>query len=304
MSTINLRQLRIFMLAAEQGSIRGAARLLHLTQPAVTRAVRELEAHVGMALVHRSVKGVELTESGRVLLQRARVIFEEARRAQDELRQMRDGAGGRVDMACSSIVGVTILPPALKAFRARMPQVEIALSEAALPFSKDELALGRLDFAVLHEFADGADDGFARMPLFESPLAIIARTGHPLRRADSIAALRTATWLFPGTMRSGGNPVLATFKHFGVPPPERVILCASTVTALNIVRQSDALAFFSRYFFAGKPWVKGVGMIAVKEPLPPARVSVLTRHPSPLTHPAEQFVECLQEAARTLAFSN
>lgn len=298
---MNLRQLRTFTMVAEQGSIRAAARLQHLTQPAVTRAVRELEASVGVALVRRSAKGVELTEYGQALLKRANVIFEEARRAQDELLQMRDGAGGRLDVAFSSTVGMTILPQAMRAFRARMPKIELALSEGSLPLSKDELALGRIDFAVLHEYGNDNDDGFARTTLFESPLVVVARTGHPLRRAGSIVALQKATWLFPGSKGSAEMPLLRTFRSLRVPPPEDVILCASTVAALRIIQQSDVLGFFSRYLFVGRPWFSGLTTLAVKETLPPARVSIVTRRASPLTHAAQQFIECLQEAARTLS---
>ena len=241
-----------------------------------------------------------MTEYGQALLKRACVIFEDARRAQDELLQMRDGAGGRLDVAFSSIVGMTILPQAMQAFRARMPRVDLAFSEALLPFSKDELALGRLDFAVLHEYAGGDDDGFARTTLFESPLVVVARTGHPLRRVESIVALQKATWLFPGSKGSAENPLLTTFRSLGVPPPEEVILCASTVAALHIVQQSDALGFFSRYYFVGRPWVSGLTTLAVRETLPPARAAIVTRRASPLTHAAQRFIECLQEAAQTL----
>ncbi|MFO1266766.1 MAG: LysR substrate-binding domain-containing protein [Rubrivivax sp.] len=211
---------------------------------------------------------------------------------------MRDGEGGSVTAAISAVAGLTILPRALTAFRARMPRAALSFSEASLPISKDELALGRLDFVVLHECANEGDDGFARELLFESPLVVVARNAHPLRRVGSLAALRDQTWLFPGSARSGDLPLLQAFRSLRLAPPGDVILCASLTAALRIIQQSDALAFVSRYMFSGHPFAGRIGPLALKENLPVAKVVVLTRRGSPLTHPARQFVDCLRDAAR------
>ena len=98
-------QLLAFVAVAEQMSIRGAARVLGISQPAVTKIVRELERVVGAPLVARSVKGVELTAYGEAFAPRARLLLADMRRARDEIAQIRDGATGKISVAVSTFGG-------------------------------------------------------------------------------------------------------------------------------------------------------------------------------------------------------
>ena len=148
---MNLQHLHAFTIVAQQQSIRSAARVLGLSQPAVTRIMRELERNVQTPLLHRGSKGIELTAFGHALLRRAHLILEEARKAQDELDQMRDGAGGSLNIAISSTAALSMFPQALQRFRERMPRVALTISESAPPHTQDLLEAGRLDFAVLTE---------------------------------------------------------------------------------------------------------------------------------------------------------
>jgi len=83
-------QLRALVAIADCGSIRSAAESLHLTQPAITKAIRDLEAELGLMLLVRGARGVTLTAEGRVLLARARMIGRELERAEEELRALKE----------------------------------------------------------------------------------------------------------------------------------------------------------------------------------------------------------------------
>jgi LysR family transcriptional regulator of abg operon len=91
---MKLRQLRVFLSVAEEGSLHGAARALCLTQPAVTVTIRELERTLGVPLVVRSVNGVALTEYGVLFQRRARMLVNDVRHIHEELSAMLNGAGG------------------------------------------------------------------------------------------------------------------------------------------------------------------------------------------------------------------
>ena len=292
---MNLRQLRAFVLIAEHGSIRAAARALFVTQPAATRSLRELEQSVGAELVSRSARGVELTPYGTALYKRAVVILQEARRAQEEIGQMRDGEGGSLNLAISS-AALTVLPAALAAFRARMPRVAVAFNEVAPPFSHEQLESGRYDFLVQTEYDGDIDDGFARTTLFTLPLAVGARAGHPLRHAHTLADLYDALWLLPGNIQAPANLLRLAFEAHKLPAPRDVIPCQSIAVALAIIADSDALGIFVRNLFDHRLLPRDLRMVPLSHALPTARVSILTRADSPPTPAAQCFIDCLLNA--------
>lgn len=292
---MNLRQLRAFVLIAEHGSIRAAARALFVTQPAATRSLRELEQSVGAELVRRSARGVELTTFGEALHKRAVLILQEARKAQEEIDQMRDGAGGTLNLAISS-AALTILPAALATFRARMPRVAVTFNEVAPPYSHEQLESGRYDFLVQTEYDGDIDDGFARTTLMTLPLAVGARAGHPLRNARSLAELHDALWLLPGNLQAPANLLRLAFAAHGLPAPRDVIPCQSIAVALAIIAEGDALGIFVRNLFDHSLLPRGLRILPLAHELPTARVSILTRADSPPTPAAQCFIECLLAA--------
>ncbi|RDU99081.1 LysR family transcriptional regulator [Trinickia dinghuensis] len=294
---MNLQQLRAFSVVAQQQSIRGAAPILGLSQPAVTRLMRELEKSVGAVLLHRSSQGIELTEFGHALLKRAHLILEEVRSAQDELDQMQDGAGGTLDIAISSTAALSIFPRALRTFRQRMPRVELSIAESSPPSTQDQLASGQLDFAIVNELDDHPADGFNRQILFSTQLIIVGRKGHPLRHAVSIAELRDTLWLMPGFGYASTDFLERMFRENGYTAPQDVIACSSLVTALSIVENSDALGMFSEAILGTLRRTGAFSAITTAEPLPAARVSLVTRDNGRPTPAARCFIECLRDAS-------
>lgn len=131
---MKLNQLNAFLAVTQHTTIRGAARALGLTQPAVTRVVRELELDFGVPLITRSVKGIELTEYGKAFEARARLLVEEMRRTRDEIEQIKHGTTGSVSMSVSPSVAFTILPAAFDAFTRDLPEATVNFSEGSHTF--------------------------------------------------------------------------------------------------------------------------------------------------------------------------
>ncbi len=294
---LSLRQLEIFRAVAESGSIRSAARHVHLTQPAVTHAVRELERQVGAPLFARSVKGVVPTELGLALLRRSRLLFNEVRRTQDEIVQMRDGTGGRLTVAFSS-TATQLLPEALTEFRALRPGVSLELAELSWPNTDERWHGGGYDFAVVSEpvgMEPPGDDGMVREVLLDWPLVVVARRGNPLAQARSLRSLQDALWLVPGY----GLPLLHDlFAARRLAAPTDVIACQSTLMALTLLQRTDALALMARNVFDGSdPAFGGVVALPLPAPLAVLHVTLLQRQAQPMTPAAQLFADCLRRAA-------
>jgi DNA-binding transcriptional LysR family regulator len=146
---MNIHQLAVFHAVAEQGSLTRAAALLFISQPAVSKQLRELERSLGMALFHRLSTGVRLTEAGELLLGYSRQIFALEHEAESALRELHNLERGRLRIGASTTIGTYILPPACARFGRQYPKVELALDIDNSRAIVERLRAGRVDLAWL-----------------------------------------------------------------------------------------------------------------------------------------------------------
>ncbi len=290
-------QLHAFVAVVEQMSIRGAARSLGVSQPAVTKIVRELEREMGAPLVERSVKGVRLTQFGAAFAPRARLLLADMRRARDEIAQIRDGSTGTVAIAVSTSFALTVLPAAFKEFHARLPAVGVQFSETVLQSMLARLRDGNLDFAVAHVVPGTLDAQFEATELFPVQLVVGVRSRHPLRHSRSLVALHAAEWVLPGDGEIDRSSVAPLFAPLGLGPPARVIQGQSVTVALGLVGHMDLVGLFVEPLVRLAFRQHGIRRVEVEEPLPTMRVCIIRRAGLPLTPAAQHFVECIQRAA-------
>lgn len=291
---LNLHQLHVFQAVAEAGGIRAAARLLGLTQPAVTYIVRELERTVGAALLQRTRGGIELTAMGSALHQRAILLLSEMRRTEDELAQLRDGTGGSLCIAFSSGAAIRVLVPTLNRFRQLRQGVSIELHEITLLDAKMQWRSARYDFAVISELDEPPADDLDRKVLFTSPMIVTARKGHPLAGARTLRDLRSCPWVMP----SYGSRIIGTaMEHAGAAAPDDILLCQSLQFSLSILRGTNALTLYSSALHDDPLVSEGLIGIRVQEALPRMRVSLVVRNLACLTPAAHLFIRCLREAS-------
>jgi DNA-binding transcriptional LysR family regulator len=149
MNTPELRQLRHFIAVAERLHFGRAAAALHMSQPPLSRSIRDLEARVGATLLARSRRRVELTPEGARFLEEAKRLLAQLERAVLEVGRMASGAGGRLRVGFVSLADYGVLPGVLKAYKAARPGVALALREMLTPEQSAALAAGELDFGLL-----------------------------------------------------------------------------------------------------------------------------------------------------------
>ncbi|MBR0670056.1 LysR family transcriptional regulator [Roseomonas soli] len=146
---MNLHLLRLFDAVAGRASFSRAAEALHISQPAVSKGVRELEAQLGSPLLERGPGGIRLTEAGRVLAGHARTIFAAEGSAEEELAALRGLTRGVLRIGASTTVATYVLPPLLGAFHRSHPQVELRLTSANTRAIADLLLRRELDLAIV-----------------------------------------------------------------------------------------------------------------------------------------------------------
>ncbi len=189
--SLNLHHLRVFTSVAEHGGFSRAALVLRISQPAVSKSVRELEREVGSQLFERGGRAPRLTEAGSVLFTRGRELFAVERSAEEELRVLRGLAGGVLRIGASTTVVTYVLPPYLARFHAAHPLVQLRVASANTRDIARRLLERRLDIALVEGPVD--DPRLEVRAWRDDELVVIGPADHPLasrRRVplDEIAA--------------------------------------------------------------------------------------------------------------------
>src|SRR5256714_11826525 len=157
MNLPDFRQLRYFIAVAERLHFGRAAAALHISQPPLSRAIRALESQLGVVLLVRWRRRVELTPEGSRLLDEARRLAAQLETAVAALRGMAAGEHGRLRIGFVSLADFGVLPGLLKAYKAAHPGVALALREMLSPEQAAALAAGDLDFGLLLPPVAGAE---------------------------------------------------------------------------------------------------------------------------------------------------
>ena len=130
-TALRIRDLEVLLAVAAAGSMQRAAQRAHLTQPAISKIVRDLEASFGTTLYERSKRGVSLTESGRALAERARYLLNDIESTREEIAAIDKGVVGALRIGVLPVVESTLLPKGLQALRKVAPGLRIRIEEGA-----------------------------------------------------------------------------------------------------------------------------------------------------------------------------
>ncbi len=183
MTALDHRALRQVLAIADAGTLRAAARILNVSQPPLTAALRQLEARLGVALFDRSVRGMVPTPAGAALVAEARVILGRLQRAEARVR----AAGGRSRPIRIGFVSAALngpLPALLNGLRAEgepTPQ----LMEMSTPEQIDALGVGRIDAGLLHPPVPALPD-FDSVSLGRDPFWVALPADHPLAGREAL----------------------------------------------------------------------------------------------------------------------
>ncbi|HJV26950.1 MAG TPA: LysR substrate-binding domain-containing protein [Aromatoleum sp.] len=276
-------QLKALVQVADSGSIRAAARAMHLSQSALTKALRELEEDVGAELLTRSYKGIAFTLAGQALLVRARLAIATLEKAREEVRLLRGGAGARIAIALTPLVAATVLPRVLTEFRRVQPDAALALEEGLLTNVVPGLIEGRLDFAVALANPQDLPYEVSFEALAEVPAAPAGRVGHPLAQARTWEALRGTSWVLNLAEASQGNHLVRWLAANGIDLPADTVRCASPTLMLELMRRTDHVGFGPVELIEDPLFGGGLQRFAVEPLPPPMALGILTLRGVPLT---------------------
>lgn len=176
---MDTQHLQAFVAIAENGSFSAAAERLHLTQPAISKRIALLEEQLKAPLFDRIGRQVSLTQAGQVLLSKAKLILGEVIAAQRAIADLQGDVQGKLSIATSHHVGLHYLPPYLREFSTRYPQVKLDLHFSDSEHAYHEILQGRFDLAII-TLALSQDARLHSHTLWHDQLHFVVAPSHPL----------------------------------------------------------------------------------------------------------------------------
>lgn len=294
---MKLSTLQALIHVEELGSIRAAAQEMHMSQPALTAAIQQLEDELNAPLLMRTKQGATLTRFGQAFMGHARLIVAESRRAREEVDQLRGSWEGQVHFSTSPAVALSVLPKALQPFAEKYPGVRVYCRDGLYPGVTPALRDGSLDFALTPVHRLEVEPDLVAEPLFSTEIVIACHRDHPLREATSLAQLAQCRWVLSSAPRGPGAVVEEAFARNGLPAPTRAMVCESFLALPGIIANSDMMATLPRMVFELNTFRPQLCAVPVRESLPSPIVHVLRRHDLPLTPAAQHLIGWIRHHA-------
>jgi len=249
---MEFKQLQYFVMVVQQSSFSEAAKKLHLSQPSLSKAIKNLELEVGFQLLERTTKRVQLTESGSVIYERALQILHEADILQQEIKEVKWTGNGSVQIGMIESVK-NWLPSILLAYRQEFPSMHVKLIEV-LGRGDVERALRQyaVHVCLTNQFIEASD--IVSIPLYREQLAVVMHPEHRLASKDSItlADLEDEAFIVTSVGLQTRQDIFAAFAEEGV----RMNICYEVErfeTIVELVRENIGISIIPQKYFAHGP---------------------------------------------------
>jgi DNA-binding transcriptional LysR family regulator len=215
-----LRHLVYFREVARRLHFRKAAEALAIAQPALSRQIAQLEAALGVRLLNRSSRRVELTPAGADLVERIEPVLAALLRVPAEMRAVAEGRVGRLRVSFTGLAMATVLPDILHDFHRRFPEIRLEMNESPTALQLSALLAGEIDCGFFHP--DGPTPGIDTTLLLRERNGVLLPSDHPLRAKKALRLKDLASTpfvLFPRSNNPGFyDRILAAFASSGVAP--------------------------------------------------------------------------------------
>lgn len=298
---MEFHQLRYFIAAAEDLSISGAAKRLHVTQPALSRQIAVLEDELGVALFDRIRKRIHLTDAGRFFLPKARQIVCDAETSVQQVREQFGKARRTLRLGFLTPFLDDLVAPAVREFRQRHPKAQVSLFELPPRAQLERLRNHELDAAILGNISEADRGLFTIRVLSRHPMAAVLPEDHALAKKKSIklTALNRERWVslsdafFPGRreflrsvcQRAGFEPQIVNEED-------------SLSMMLGAVTAGEGVAIMPVH--AGKLPHSGCVIVPLAAPVPSSEL-LLVLPPQEMTRELHTLTTLISELATQIA---
>ena len=287
LARLRFRHLQLLQALAARGSLRAAAEALGQTQPALSKALHELEGMLGFPLFERTPRGLRPTPQGEVLVRGASLLIAELEHLRHEAGALQGRAQAVLRLGAPPFVALSLVPDLLAKLLQRQPPVLVRLTEERVPRLHELLRAGELD-ALLTTYALEPEDAggrrLRREKLFDAENVVIAAPGWRAPRRPTWKALAGERWVLPGRGSFIRRLVEEMFLRQGLAAPQPIVESASPLTNAKLVAAGVGLSAVPETAAADARLAGRIVQVKVTPRLPAAPVALVYR-PETAGHP-------------------
>ena len=300
---LKLQDVRVLISAVEAGSMHKAAQRLRISQPAVSKAIADLEHAIGLRLLERNPRGIEPTQYGRALIKRGIAAFDEFRQGIKDVKFLADPSAGEVRIGCPDVLATGPVLTVIERLTRQHPRLVFHVVTGATAMLYRELAERNVELVITRATEAVAEEQTNVGSLFEDNVVVAAgaESRWVRRRRINLDELVNEPWTLPPYDSAMGAVVLEAFRARGLAPPATTVVTESTSLRGRLLATGRFLTVIPE--FALTLPGRDTSLKALPVELPNARrtmriISLRNRLLSPL---AELFIDSMRTLAKPLA---
>lgn len=292
----NTRRLDIFLRLYKMNHTQTVAEQLHITQPAVSAALKILEKGAGTALFRRTPEGVKPTEAADIIYPNISLAMNELDYIRDDIAACNGLLTGHVRLGALPLSRAQILPQSIAAFLAQHPSITIKTNESPYEALLSELRAGNIDFIIgaLRNHEPHSD--IKSEVLFQEDIVITSRAGHPLLTSDRWPdCLENAQWILPRAQTPSRLMMDKAFSAIGIAPPAPQVETGDAAMVRGLLLHTDMLAVVSSTQMAYEVENGILAILPVTLPNTRRGIGITLRASGLLSPAAGALLECVRQ---------
>jgi DNA-binding transcriptional LysR family regulator len=300
---LKLRDLRLLETVVRLKSMAKAAQRLNISQPAVSKAIAELEHVFGVRLVVRIRQGIKPTEYGSALLDCGLAMFDELRLGVKNIEFLADPMAGVVRIGCNPFLAPAFVSSVVDRVTRRFPRIAVHLVVPQAEIIYQELSERKVDFLITRRWGPSIEQPFDFEFLFDDSFVVVAGVRHPWvrRRKIALTELMNEPWILSPLEMTLGQLTVEAFQACGLDHPRMTVVSPTPDVRLSLLATGRFLSIFptsSLRFPARRPELK---ILPVELPIPRVPNGIITLKNRTLSPVAQLFIEHAREVAKPLA---
>jgi DNA-binding transcriptional LysR family regulator len=298
---LKLRDLHILLAVVQHGSMARAAAELAISQPAVSKAIADMEHTLGLRLLDRSRNGIEATAYGRALVRRGLAIFDELKHGVEELKFLADPTAGELRIGSTESIAAGLLPAVIERFSREYPRVHLDVAQAVIStLHYRELRERSIDLLLGRIPSPFAEDDFAADVVYDDQVVIVSGRQSKWARSRSLrlADLAGEPWILPPADTLPGSLAADLFRAGGAEMPRAHITTLSIHLCCRLVASGRFVATLPTSVLRFGDVARSLKNLPIKLPPQPRPVGIVTLKNRTLSPVAKLFIECVHRFAR------
>lgn len=296
------RHLQLLVALDDLRHLGRVANSLHVSQPAVSLALAELEKGLGLKLFERTPRGVVPNSYGECLIRHARVVLTTLADARDELHALQTGASGKIAIGALPAVTPGLIPQSLLLFKEAAPHTRVVVQEGPMDTLLPELRRNSLDMVVGRLARADLSGDLLEETLDEGTVVLVVAHSHPLAARKRIRwkDLSAYPWVLPPVGSLQREPLENALQQNGCELPSNLIETLSVHVIMGYLASSQAIGSLSRVAASHYIGMGALVQLPLVLPDPQRPIGMMWSRHKPVSPALQAFTDCLRRAAQTM----